>query len=97
VVVAPHGGSQVAVLLARAVGEPQVARIGDRTGGRVGLFLYTDDLARDPAAYRAKGVVFVREPKAQPYGSLAVFRDLCGNLCGNLWNLLQPAEPPGTL
>jgi catechol 2,3-dioxygenase-like lactoylglutathione lyase family enzyme len=62
VVVAPRGASETGVLLARAVGKRQLARIGDPTGGRVSLFLYTDDLARDHAAYRAKGVVFVREP-----------------------------------
>jgi catechol 2,3-dioxygenase-like lactoylglutathione lyase family enzyme len=90
VVVAPRGASETALLLARAVGEPQVACIGNQTGGRVGLFLYTDDLARDHAAYRAKGVAFVREPKLEPYGRVAVFRDLYGNL----WDLLQPADLP---
>ena len=61
--------------------------MGNQTGGRVFLFLHTDDLTRDHAAYRAKGVVFVREPKREPYGTVAVFRDLYGNL----WDLLQPA------
>ena len=64
--------------------------MGNQTGGRVFLFLHTDDLARDHAAYRAKGVVFVREPRREPYGTVAVFRDLYGNL----WDLLQPARPP---
>jgi catechol 2,3-dioxygenase-like lactoylglutathione lyase family enzyme len=91
VVVAPRGASETGVLLARAVGERQLARIGDPTGGRVSLFLYTDDLARDHAAYCTKGVDFVREPKLEPCGRVAVFRDLYGNL----WDLLQPAEPPG--
>ncbi len=62
--------------------------MGDQTGGRVAFFLHTDDLARDVVAWRARGVVFVREPAAQPYGQVAVFRDLYGNL----WDLIQPAS-----
>jgi catechol 2,3-dioxygenase-like lactoylglutathione lyase family enzyme len=91
-VVAPPGASGCHLLLARAVGEEQTSRIGNQTGGRVFLFLYTDDFARDHAAYRAKGVEFVREPKREAYGTVAVFRDLYGNL----WDLLQPSQPiPG--
>jgi catechol 2,3-dioxygenase-like lactoylglutathione lyase family enzyme len=89
VVVAPPGSSGCQWLLARAVGAEQVARIGNQTGGRVFLFLYTDDFARDHAAYRARGVQFVRPPRQEPYGTVAVFRDLYGNL----WDLLQPAAP----
>jgi catechol 2,3-dioxygenase-like lactoylglutathione lyase family enzyme len=89
VVVAPPGANGCQLLLARAVGDEQTSRIGNQTGGRVFLFLYTDDFARDHAAYRAKGVEFVREPKREPYGTVAVFRDLYGNL----WDLLQPSEP----
>jgi catechol 2,3-dioxygenase-like lactoylglutathione lyase family enzyme len=83
----PGGGGGARLLLARAVSPEQSARIGNQTGGRVFLFLYTDDFWRDYRAYLAKGVVFVREPKEQKYGTVAVFRDLYGNL----WDLLQPA------
>ena len=83
VVVSPgEGGSSV--LLARASTEAQAARIGDQAGGRVAFFLRTDDFARDYAAFRAKGVAFVREPVVQPYGTVAVFRDPWGNL----WDLV---------
>jgi catechol 2,3-dioxygenase-like lactoylglutathione lyase family enzyme len=88
VVVAPPGTNACHLLLARAAGDEQASRVGNQTGGRVFLFLYTDDLARDHAAYRAKGVEFVREPKREPYGTVAVFRDLYGNL----WDLLQPSS-----
>ena len=86
VVVAPPGTGGVRLLLARAVGEAQLARVGDQTGGRVFLFLYTDDFWLDFNAYTARGVVFVREPKDEPYGTVAVFQDLYGNL----WDLVQP-------
>jgi catechol 2,3-dioxygenase-like lactoylglutathione lyase family enzyme len=85
VVVAPVGASESRLLLARAVGEEQSSRIGNQTGGRVFLFLNTDDFWRDYEAYKAKGVVFVREPAEQPYGTVAVFRDLYGNL----WDLVE--------
>ena len=87
VVVRPEGDGDCNILLAKAANEEQRSRIGDQTGGRVFLFLHTDDLARDYADYRARGVEFVREPEQQPYGTVAVFRDLYGNL----WDLLQPA------
>src|SRR5690242_1229056 len=80
VLVAPPGSTGSNVLLARGVGEPQLARVGDQTGGRVFLFLHTDDFWRDYNAYRVRGVVFVREPKEAAYGTVAVFRDLYGNL-----------------
>ena len=86
VVVAPPGAGGARLLLARAVGATQSSRIGDQTGGRVFLFLHTDDLRRDFDAYRARGVEFVREPSEQPFGTVAVFRDLYGNL----WDLVQP-------
>lgn len=86
VIVAPPNSTESQLLLARAVGEEQSSRIGNQTGGRVFLFLYTDDFWRDFNAYKAKGVVFVREPKEEPYGTVAVFRDLYGNQ----WDLLQP-------
>jgi len=86
VVVAPPGGSNTRLLLARASSEEQKSRIGNQTGGRVFLFLYTDNFTRDYEAYKGKGVVFVREPKQEAYGTVAVFKDLYGNL----WDLLQP-------
>jgi catechol 2,3-dioxygenase-like lactoylglutathione lyase family enzyme len=85
VVVAPRGPASARLLLARAVGDEQTSRIGDQTGGRVFLFLYTDDLWRDFRVYREKGVVFIREPKEEIYGTVAVFKDLYGNL----WDLIQ--------
>ena len=85
VLVAPPGATESRLLLARAVGEEQSARIGNQTGGRVFLFLHTDDFWRDYKAYKDKGVVFVREPKEEQYGTVAVFKDLYGNL----WDLLQ--------
>ena len=86
VTVAPPGSTGPLLLLARAVGEEQSSRIGNQTGGRVFLFLYTDDFWRDYDAYRSKGVVFVREPREESYGTVAVFADLYGTL----WDLLQP-------
>ena len=85
VVVAPPGSTGSRLLLARASNAEQAARIGNQTGGRVFLFLYTDDFARDYKAYTTKGVVFVREPKQEPYGVVAVFKDLYGTL----WDLVQ--------
>jgi catechol 2,3-dioxygenase-like lactoylglutathione lyase family enzyme len=93
VVVAPQGSNSIRLLLARAVGEEQSSRIGNQTGGRVFLFLYTDDFWRDFRSYKSKGIAFVREPKEERYGTVAVFRDLYGNL----WDLLQPAlDAPAT-
>ncbi len=88
VVVSPPGPTQTRILLARAVNDLQASRVGDQTGGRVFLFLYTDDFWRDFNAYTAKGVVFVSEPKTEDYGAVAVFQDLHGNL----WDLVQPAS-----
>jgi len=85
VVVAPPGSSGTSLLLARAVGDEQSSRIGNQTGGRVFLFLYTDDFQRDYEAYRAAGVVFVREPHEESYGTVAVFEDLYGNR----WDLIE--------
>jgi catechol 2,3-dioxygenase-like lactoylglutathione lyase family enzyme len=86
VVVAPPGSTGTRLLLARAVGDEQSSRIGNQTGGRVFLFLHTDDFWRDYHTYTSRGVVFVREPKEESYGTVAVFRDLYGNL----WDLVQP-------
>lgn len=90
VVVAPRGAAGCHLLLARASTPEQVSRIGNQTGGRVFLFLHTDDFDRDYAQYKARGVTFVREPQQHPYGTVAVFRDPWGNL----WDLLQPSLPP---
>ncbi|GGV78882.1 VOC family protein [Streptomyces massasporeus] len=80
-------GTGTGLLLARAKGEDQVARVGDQTGGRVGFFLHTDDFARDHARMTAAGVTFLEDPRHEPYGTVAVFQDLYGNR----WDLLQPA------
>ena len=87
VVVSPPGASESRLLLAKASNEEQKSRIGSQTGGRVFLFLYTDDFWRDYERYKSSGVVFVREPKREPYGMVAVFQDLYGNL----WDLLEPS------
>jgi catechol 2,3-dioxygenase-like lactoylglutathione lyase family enzyme len=87
VVVAPGGKNSLRLLLARAADEEQCSRIGNQTGGRVFLFLYTDDFWRDFRSYKSKGVEFVRGPKEESYGTVAVFKDLYGNL----WDLLQPS------
>jgi len=85
VVVSPGpGGSRF--LLARAADEHQAARIGDQGGGRVWLFLHTDDFAGDHARMSAAGVRFLEAPRHEAYGSVAVFEDLYGNR----WDLLQP-------
>jgi catechol 2,3-dioxygenase-like lactoylglutathione lyase family enzyme len=89
VVVAPRGGG--ALLLARAVDDRQRRAIGDQSGGRVFLFLETDDFARDHAAYTARGVRFVEAPRREAYGMVAVFEDLYGNR----WDLIQPRERAG--
>jgi catechol 2,3-dioxygenase-like lactoylglutathione lyase family enzyme len=82
VVVAPPGSSEGRLLLARATGRDQISRIGDQTGGRVFLFLYTDDFWRDYGLYKSRGVEFVRgEPREESYGTVAVFRDVSAT-CG---------------
>jgi catechol 2,3-dioxygenase-like lactoylglutathione lyase family enzyme len=85
VVVRPRGGGQASLLLAKASSSHQAKYIGDQAGGRVFLFLQTDDFARDFAEYTRKGVNFVRPPKVADYGTVAVFEDLYGNL----WDLVQ--------
>jgi catechol 2,3-dioxygenase-like lactoylglutathione lyase family enzyme len=88
VVVSPPGAKESHLLLARASNEHQGTRIGDQTGGRVFLVLYTDDFWRDFNAYKARGVSFIREPKTEAYGTVAVFQDLHGNQ----WDLVQTAQ-----
>jgi catechol 2,3-dioxygenase-like lactoylglutathione lyase family enzyme len=92
VVVAPPGDGQSRLLLARASTPEQASRVGNQTGGRVFLFLHTDNFWRDYEAYRARGVVFVREPKEEAYGTVAVFKDLYGNL----WDLVEPKSDRGS-
>ncbi|HEX8804891.1 MAG TPA: alpha/beta fold hydrolase [Acidimicrobiales bacterium] len=85
VVVRPPGGAGAALLLARAATPEQRARVGDQTGGRVALFLRTDDFAADHARLAAAGVAFVEAPRHEPYGTVAVFEDLYGNR----WDLVE--------
>lgn len=85
VLVAPPGSNECSLLLAKGVGDEQRSRIGNQTGGRVFLFLKTDDFWRDYENMRLKGITFVREPKTEDYGTVAVFKDLYGNL----WDLVE--------
>lgn len=86
VLVAPRGSRESRLLLAKAANEEQKKSIGNQSGGRVFLFLYTDNFRRDYRAMLEKGVEFVREPSFESYGTVAVFKDLYGNL----WDLLEP-------
>lgn len=88
VLVAPPGARECCLLLARAANAEQAASIGHQTGGRVFLFLFTDDFWRDYKVMLEKEIHFVRPPKVEPYGTVAVFEDLYGNL----WDLLEPNE-----
>ncbi|MGY4514576.1 VOC family protein [Lysobacter sp. HA18] len=85
VLIAPPGSTGTSMLLARASTDEQTARIGDSTGGRVALFLQTDDFARDYRRLVDAGVEFVRPPAVHDYGTVAVFRDLYGTL----WDLIE--------
>ena len=86
VLVRPRGPGGADLLLARAMGDEQEACIGRQAGGRVFLFLYTDDFARDHQAMQAKGVAFLELPRQESYGVVAVFEDLYGNR----WDLIEP-------
>lgn len=86
VVVAPSGGEGCRLLLAKATTAEQRSRIGDQTGGRVFLFLHTDDLQRDHADLLRQGVTIVRPPAEEAWGKVLVFADLYGNL----WDLVEP-------
>lgn len=88
VVVAPSGAKECSLLLAKAANEKQLNSVGSQTGGRVGFFLFTDNFRRDYDKLKNRGVLFVRPPKKEPYGIVAVFQDLYGNL----WDLLEPNE-----
>jgi catechol 2,3-dioxygenase-like lactoylglutathione lyase family enzyme len=86
VLLAPPGSKETRLLLAKAGNDEQASRIGNQTGGRVFLLLHTDDFHRDHQRMLAQGVVFNEQPRDEPYGIVAVFQDLYGNL----WDLLQP-------
>jgi uncharacterized glyoxalase superfamily protein PhnB len=90
-VVAPRGSRGAPFLLARASSPQQEQRIGDQTGGRVFLFLYTGDFWRDHERFKAQGIEFVRAPAEQRFGTVAVFKDLYGNL----WDLIQMRTAAG--
>jgi catechol 2,3-dioxygenase-like lactoylglutathione lyase family enzyme len=85
VLVGPSGEGQTSLLLARATKPEQLARVGDQTGGRVFLFLHTDDFWRDHERFTAGGVQFVEPPREEPYGTVAVFADRYGNR----WDLIE--------
>lgn len=88
VVIALRGEDNCSLVLAKADSAEQKSRVGNQTGGRVFLFLYTDDIARDYQNMTAKGINFKRLPEKMPYGTVAVFEDLYGNL----WDLIQPID-----
>lgn len=86
VLIAPPGSHGTRLLLARAATPAQMERVGDQTGGRVFLFLYTDDFHRDYALFSERGVEFVEVPREESYAIVVVFRDRYGNR----WDLIQP-------
>lgn len=88
VLVAPPGSSGCRLLLAKAATEEQKGRVGNQTGSRVFLFLHTDDILSDYRNMIDQGVEFVRKPEIEPYGTVAVFKDLYGNL----WDLIEPKK-----
>ena len=88
VVVAPPGSAGCNILLARAANEEQRSRVGNQTGGRVFLFLHTDNFQRDFDNLKKQGITIVRGPSTEPYGTVAVFADLYGNL----WDLIEPVS-----
>ena len=88
VVIRPRGAGLTSILLARATTPEQAAAIGNQTGGRVFLFLQTDDFERDFARLQAHGVTIVRPPQSMPYGRVAV----CADLYGTLWDLIEPSS-----
>lgn len=85
VLVAPKGSNHCHLLLAQAANEEQLSRVGNQTGGRVFLFLFTDDFQRDYQRMLSNNIHFIREPKVEAYGTVAVFEDLYGNL----WDLIE--------
>ena len=89
VLVAPEGSAGCSLLLAKAADDVQASRIGNQTGGRVFLFLYTDNFQRDFQNLLDQEIRIVREPVKEIYGTVAVFADLYGNL----WDLIEPSDP----
>ncbi len=85
VLISPTGSDECCLLLGKAVGAEQLSRVGNQTGGRVFLFLYTTDFWHDYYNMQSKGINFTREPVEEPYGTVAVFEDLYGNL----WDLVE--------
>jgi catechol 2,3-dioxygenase-like lactoylglutathione lyase family enzyme len=85
VLIATNATSECKILLAKAVGDEQISRVGNQTGGRVFLFLQTDNFWRDYTHYTSIGIEFIRPPQDETYGTVAVFKDLYGNL----WDLLE--------
>lgn len=88
VMVKPKGDGQCCLLLAQAANEEQKSRVGNQTGGRVFLFLYTDDFWRDYNIMLERKINFVRPPSTEVYGTVAVFEDIYGNL----WDLIEPTQ-----
>jgi catechol 2,3-dioxygenase-like lactoylglutathione lyase family enzyme len=86
--IAPPGSTECCILLAKAANDEQLSRVGNQTGGRVFLFLYTDDMARDYQNLLDHEIRIVREPSVEAYGTVTVFADLDGNL----WDLIEPAK-----
>ena len=88
VLVAPKGSDGCRLLLAKAATGEQKSRVGNQTGGRVFLFLYTDDFERDYQNLLDQNITIIRRPSVEPYGTVAVFEDLYGNL----WDLIEPSK-----
>ena len=88
VIISPPGSDGCSLLLAKAASEEQKTRIGNQTGGRVFLFMHTDDIKRDYSNMKEQGISFAREPVAEVWGTVAVFKDLYGNL----WDLIEPKK-----
>ena len=88
VVIKPKGDGSCKLLLAKAANDDQLKSVGNQSGGRVFLFLHTDDIKRDYTNYLSRGITFVREMAEEPFGTVAVFKDLYGNL----WDLIEPKK-----
>lgn len=86
VLIAPKGASKFSLLLSKASTEVEKNAIGNQSGGKVFIIMHTDNLDRDFNQYKKQGIEFIQEPKAQPYGKVAIFKDLYGNL----WDLIEP-------
>ena len=89
VLVRPKGGDGCCLLLAKAANEEQLSRVGNQTGGRVFLFLHTDNFEKDYQNLLDHQIEIVRQPQREEYGTVAVFKDIYGNL----WDMIEPAEP----